>query len=745
VLLVGTAREVEARRQQPLASALSDLRRDELVLTIPMQPLASEETTALIGATLGGADGAVGDAAAISPPLARLIYHRGEGNAFFTRQLTHALHERGDLQFTEEEWRLRENSVSTDEAPESIRAVIGQRLMRLMPVTQDVLREGSVLGQVFVFGDLQRMNHRGEEVVEEALEEADRAGIVRAGERDEYHFNHALTRDTLYTELSPRRRRRLHRTAADGIEQTPERERRAAELAYHLLAADEGERALPYALLAGDQAETIYAHAEAESHYRSALALAQVQGNHSSETQALERLGSVLGVLGRYDEAIEVLDRALQGYQALGDEDGELRTVAALLEIQGLFGRGMLEETIARVQAILTRLEPRDNTPLMPARAADLAAVYGGLALLYLGAGRHDEQLITAKRAVELARTAGDEQRLVVAQHRLYVAHPDVDLDLPVWEEQLTLAQRTGQTKFVVFAHNRLGSHHSMHGTFALGMTHMEDALAAAEQRGDPMFLAWQLSNFTEFLLHTSDWQRARDTAARAEALIGEVDPQRVTWHGAGISIWPGIFAVLDGREEEGRRLLEQAMDRIERTGAAHLLVLALRPLAEADLLAGHPELAYERLTTYLEAHFATPNDGAVGVHVLLAWAEGELRQFAQAEMRLVRVLERAPALLQTNALLLQGLLAIRQGRFEVAEAALKEALTRTRAMPYPYGGAKAYGRLEAARGDLVEAREDFMQALVICNQLGEGLYRNQIQHDMEDLETNSPFCVPEQ
>jgi predicted ATPase len=49
ILLVGTARAVEARRQYPLADALSDLRRDELVQRLAVRPLGAEDTAELVG------------------------------------------------------------------------------------------------------------------------------------------------------------------------------------------------------------------------------------------------------------------------------------------------------------------------------------------------------------------------------------------------------------------------------------------------------------------------------------------------------------------------------------------------------------------------------------------------------------------------------------------------------------------------------------------------------------------------
>jgi transcriptional regulator with XRE-family HTH domain/tetratricopeptide (TPR) repeat protein len=733
ILHVATYRDVEVTR--PLAAALHDLGRDELLERIALQPLSGDETTALIGVTLSAHEGE--GVAPISPQLSRLIHQRSEGNPFFTRQLIRALQEQDDLHFEGGQWRLSAEGESVFQAPESIRAVIGQRLARLTPHTHELLCEASVLGQAFTFPDLQQMSERGEQEVEDALVEASRAGIVREGDPDHYHFNHALTLDTFVAGLPTRRKRRLHRQAADAIERLPDHERRAAELAHHLLAADENARALPYVLLAGDQAEVVYAHAEAEAQYRVALALAEELGDMSRQAETLERLGSVVGALGRYDEAIELLKRALGSYQSLQDQAGELRALAALLEIQGEFGRGMLEEAVAGAQAILTRLEPSDASALNPALAAGLAGVYRGLAFVFIGATRSVEHLTTARRAVELARLAGDERQLVAAQHRLYVVGDGLDVDVATWEEQLALAKRAGQTKFVLLAHIRTGLRHGESGAFALGMPHLERSLAVAEEFGDPIFLAWQLGNFTEFLLLAGDWQRARETAARAEAIIRETDPRRLTWHAADIASWPGALALLEGGEEEGRRLLECAIDRIEQMGSGPVVENAFLPLAEADLVAGRAAVAWERLTSYLQRHYPTPSDGALGAHTLLAWAEGALGQYEQAEARLAAVLNRALVRVNSDALRTQGLLATMQGRWDVAADALDKALECTRAMPYLYGEAKALwvcGRLEAARANPVAARQRFKTALAICDQLGEGLYRKYIEHDLADL-----------
>lgn len=75
----------------------------------------------------------------------------------------------------------------------------------------------------------------------------------------------------------------------------------------------QSERALPYALVAGDEAGEVYAYAEAEHHYRRALQLAEEVGDLSGEARALRSLGEALAPTGRYEEALDALEGAADG------------------------------------------------------------------------------------------------------------------------------------------------------------------------------------------------------------------------------------------------------------------------------------------------------------------------------------------------------------------------------------------------------------------------------------------------
>jgi predicted ATPase/transcriptional regulator with XRE-family HTH domain len=245
VLLVVTYRDVEVGRRHPLQATLRELTRQELLERIPVRHL-SEEGTARLVATVFNEQG-------ISDAFSSLLYERTEGNPFLVQQVLRVLVESGD--FYREEGRWTRKALHELEVPESIRLAVGQRVDRLSEEAQQILGEASVLGQTFHFDDLVTMSEHEERRIDEALEEVLQMGLIRAGERDQYAFDHALTQQALYSELSARRRRTLHLAAGTALEQLQDRKRRGrvAELAWHFQQGDDPERALRYAMEAGSK------------------------------------------------------------------------------------------------------------------------------------------------------------------------------------------------------------------------------------------------------------------------------------------------------------------------------------------------------------------------------------------------------------------------------------------------------------------------------------------------------------
>ena len=725
VLVLGTYRDVEVDRHHPLERVLLDLERQHLVERIALRRLRLDGTAALVTTTIGTGD--------VSRELADLLHRQTEGNPFFIQQVLRALIERGDVYRQNGHWTLRE--VDEIEVPESVRAVIGQRVARLGETAQDVLYQASVLGQAFAFDDLLALRQIAgadapidEEELEEALEEAVHAGLLRETSRDGYGFNHALTQHALHSELSQRRRRRLHLAAGEALERLSgqARHERASELAWHFLEGRDPQRALPYTILVGDRAEASFAHGDAARYYRTALELAQQLADRPREAEVRDKLGGLLTATIRYPEALEMLEQAAQLYRALEDREAEGRVIAQIGRVH--FANGTTDQGIARLQ---TALEGLDGAGAVHLSAGALAGMKAALSHLLFARDRYDESLEMAQQAADLARSGGTAGVLAEAEVRRGSALPMLghwQEGLRALQEATRAAEATGDLFSLCRGLQYLSGVELARGELALSRQSMERALQVAERMANRRQIATTTYGLGIHAFLAGDSQQAGVLAERAlEGMHALGGFWLSVLQSAGLSL-----ALTAGEWEAAPWHLKECITISERSGPLPGL-RSERLLAEQELLAGRAGAALARLRRLLD-HPGLEEQKAVGVLPLLVQAYLETGDQTRAEELIMTGLERARdqdlRLGLMRWLQVQGTLRSRQGRWDEAESAFGESVALARDMPYPY--AEACGLYERGlmyvrmvdvgtdREQLLErARELLMEALAIFRQLG--------------------------
>ena len=706
VLLLGTYRDVEVQRQHPLERTLRDLHRAGPVERIAVRRLGQEETRALMAANFDED---------VSEEFARFVYRRTEGNPFFTQEVLHALIERGDVYRQDGHWERRE--MDEIEVPESVRSVIGERLSRLQARTQELLGEASVLGQTFQFDELQALGSHGEEDVEKALEEAIQSGIIRETMSDHYGFNHALTQGALYTELSGRRRRRLHLAAGESLEGLPERRRegREAELAWHFLEGDDLERALRYSLLAGDKAEDVFAHAEAARHYRTALDLTRELGDDAHLGEALRKLGAVLNLIGRYDAALEALEEAIRLARQANDLDGEIEAVMHL--IRHAPERGTQADALRWVEPLLPRLE---EYPVSPRKLA----FFNAYAYFLVQTLQFDEGLRVAEMAVEMADALGDEYELArakVSLGHLLLWHGRAAEAENVLEPVASYLEKAGDLPEAMRAASLLAQVSWFSGDRRAAAMWRERSLRLARQVGNEAQAVYETCMLGYQHLRLGNMAMAWEAGPRALAEARDMDQSTMT--GAPL----GLIATLswmEGKWDDLERYAREMISLSDHSDEPWWRRHGEHTLALRDLLEGRPDQALARLEPLL---VGTELDIQERALFLPAFAEaylqtGNLHQAQQVldvplALHGLEMRGMLPDTLRVHAkLLLAG------GDLVGAEAVLNDLMDLTRSMPYPFAEARAlaeFGHLEAARGSPIAARERLEEALAIFRRLG--------------------------
>jgi tetratricopeptide (TPR) repeat protein/transcriptional regulator with XRE-family HTH domain len=671
VLLLATYRSVGVERGHPVRTLTQSLSRDGLVDLLNVDRLDRDAVERLIAGRLDDTD--------VSDEFVALVHRFAQGNPFFTVEIVNALIERGDLSRIDGRWVRRE--LSDLDAPASISDAIGERVAHLTPSAQDVLPALSVLGEVVALEDLEVLD-ADEAELETALDEAVAAGLISpTGSR--YTFEHVLIHHTLYNSLSPIRRRRLHRRAAEVLETRtgPVRRRRASEIARHYEAGGRPEKAVAHLLVAGDTAVEVFAQDEALQHYRLAAELAEEAGTTPQLGEAHDRMGRVLIMTGTYPAAIAQLLRAAEIYRVTGNFEARLHTEGMLAHAYHRGGNGDL--AAVRLTDVIAELdEPgqRDRQDL------GLAVLYTGLARVRLALREHQLALDAVERAVELGRrhsAAGVEAEAEAVRGTILVFLDQPQRAVDALERALSLASQLNRATVARDALLALQWASTMQGDLARAQSAGERGLEVTSLAGDNDAYAVHAANLGLTLFYRGDWIGADRHLVQSVELARAGSPTLFS------GIPPAYLGLL--RQGQGDHVAASAL-YAEAATAPDLRTFAFDAfldtrLAQIDLHRGGASAALRRLEPWLTSDTdARPHD----VMVWCAAAEAclVLGDTARGDALADRAVQRAELAhnqtdgidaLRIKARSLAGL-----GRLAEARSLLDRAAVAAAAIPYP-------------------------------------------------------------
>jgi predicted ATPase len=234
VMFLVAYREVELDRTHPLAEAIVEWNRERRAIRLALGRLSQTETASMLASLF--------QAEAITPEFAEAIQRETEGNPFFIEEVVKALIESGVVYREDGRWERK--AIDELAIPQSVKEAIGRRLNRLAPSTLDVLHAAAVIGKTFPYDLLATSLGLGEGDLLQALDDATAAQLVAPVQGEAYAFTHDKIRETLYDEINPIRRRRLHLRVAEGLERIRigDARERSQDLAYHFTAAGDSPR-----------------------------------------------------------------------------------------------------------------------------------------------------------------------------------------------------------------------------------------------------------------------------------------------------------------------------------------------------------------------------------------------------------------------------------------------------------------------------------------------------------------------
>lgn len=488
-----------APADQPLAAPVS--------VKIELKPLSANHSRALLGHLVNLND--------LSEPIINTILARSEGNPFYIEEFVRVLIEKDVLKPGDGQWRVGSTvELQTIDIPTSLGGLMMTRFDRLPKDSQQVLRSAAVLGLQFAARLLEEVERRqhGSGSVQPVVERLIDMGMLedrREGGELAYAFSHILSQETIYNSILHSQRPGLHRTVAEAIEAlyADDLANQAEALALHYDRARVREKAMRYAVQAGDRARARFANHEAIEYYSRALQLSQhLSGCEGARWRATIGLGEVEQLIGEYEEAIAFYQATLEEWSEASAED---RAWAMLKLAQVWDKRGNLPEAQNWLRQALAQLDHA------PGSAPELRAqVYSDLGWLGLRQG----DLTAAKDWLEqgLALVGDTEQYGVLSSilNRLgavYYNRSEWRQAAGYVERALELREKLGDVVGYARSINNLGILKQASGDWDGALADYRRAVEMHERIGEVEGLAQAYTNLGVLCTDLGDWTQAED------------------------------------------------------------------------------------------------------------------------------------------------------------------------------------------------------------------------------------------
>ncbi|MBU2666107.1 tetratricopeptide repeat protein [Actinoplanes bogorensis] len=566
VLLLATSRE-------PTPGSLG---RAEHVTSLRLSQMTSSDAQRLAAERLRDR---YGRDARIAAELVEQIDQQASGNAFYIEELAAYLHE---------------NSVNpADPAglaalslPDSLQRLVMARIDQLTDDEKAAIKVASVIGRRFrppwiasvypaagspaqVSAHLYRLH---------TLELTPR---VTTEPEPEYEFKHPITQETAYQSITYDTRAVLHERAGLFIEERfADRLAQYVDvLAHHYARTDRFDKQRVWFRAAGDRAKSIFANevatryfgqllpllpeadqaalhieigtvhqltgkwTEAERHYRLAMRVAEATGRRDIVAASQRQLGDLLIYTGSHADALGWLERALAGFQGLGDATGLSRTMDRMTFV--LYRQGEYGEASAMAHRHLAMATGAGDRPAM-------CAALNHLGLCLLNTGRTEEAIAHLRRALSTAEQANDRHWMLFGAGNLGVAF-----------------RRNADHTQAIESYRR--------------------ALDVARDIGARPTAGITVGNMGEIYRDEGDFPRARACAMYSLRItVEQRDWIPVVDQVTGLA----AIAAEEGHLDEAQRLLEQVIPLARELDAPHYLCDSLHRLARLHLNAGRPAAA---------------------------------------------------------------------------------------------------------------------------------------------------------
>lgn len=543
-----------------LTTLLAGLNRARCATGIALRCLDATNVSAMLGAIFG-------ERALLDGTFARSLHSITEGNPFFVEEVLKALLESGDIAYADGVWRAR--PLAQVQVPRTATEAVTRRLASLTDAARRVASVAAVAGRRFDFALLQALTQYEDAALLALMKELIDAQLVVEESAERFAFRHALTRESMRTQLLLRERVALHRAIADAL---------AArwvdgahdiddDLAYHAFESGAWDLARRHARRAAEHAWTLCAPREALQHFERAVVATQRAGIALDSPLLIAR-GRAHETLGAFHEAHEDFTLAYDVARDAGDRAAAWGALYAL----GMLWAARDYERAGQYRRDALALARSLQDPALIARSLNrVGNWYVNREEPQSGIPYHDEALAIFERADDRHGVAETVDLLAMAHHIAGTQQTAVAMCERSIALFTALGDRRGLANSLAVLLVSGPSHHASAGP-ACGSALAREQFVTERVVKAAIEIGWRAGEaFARYIL--ADCLSWRGEYARAlrlsrESLVIAEELEHLEWQ-CGARRVIGITALDFGNWEEALAQLEIAHDIARRLGSA--------------------------------------------------------------------------------------------------------------------------------------------------------------------------------
>jgi tetratricopeptide (TPR) repeat protein len=573
--------EIEGEAKS-LGAIIESLARETGYLDIKLENLDEESLVGLVKYQLSGGD-------APEELLNKLKAETG-GNPFFTIEVLRALIAEGTLVEEEGVWVMKRSPKDT--IPTSVVELVSRRLEALDVDSLRLIESGAILGRRFEESLLRDGFSFAEEYASTLIDRVVELNILDRIGGQELRFQHAKIQEVIYSGMSDRWKRMLHRHAGEIIEinYKDDFEHVLFKLAYHFGRTREYEKGIDYSVSAGYKATNNFAPREAIQFFERAVALIE-EGKVEEKRcpEIVEQLGDLQELDGDYANAFSSYEKVL----------GIIENPPAVSEIKMKIGRvfqnqGNYDKAVEFFEDAISVADGIGENLLK-------ARINGYLGKVYLRKGDYDKALALQTDYLRESTHSGDKREIGQAFMNLggvYMHLNDYQKAVDNWKESLKWFEDARYDQGIAYVNSNLGVGHFWLGKYEAALEYYETSNQIMSKLGNVKGMSGVLNNIGVLYNDLGQHEKCLDFFRRSLQLkrkIGDTVGIANIYNNIGEAYFlMGEF----GKSIDNHRLNLEMMEKADDTWG---IAQALSNMAEVELELGKVKEAKDHCTRSFE------------------------------------------------------------------------------------------------------------------------------------------------